>query len=79
MRRGPNGEPTPEYFIEAYAMAKQKANAEQQPVSYAGFYVVPDRKHKKESLFSQIVWLLIFLSSCYWGPLLIDYFLSIIR
>lgn len=70
MRKGANGEPTPEYFIEGYVMAKQKANELQQPVSYAGFYVTPSRKKKRESLFSQIIWLIIFLSSCWWGPLL---------
>lgn len=71
MRRDGNGNPTPETFIEAWSMAKQKANEEQHPVSYAGFYVTPDKP--KESLASQIIWVIIFISSCYWGPLLLTY------
>lgn len=70
MKKDNEGNPSPETFIEAWMMAKQKANDTQQPVSYAGFYVKPDRKQKKESLLSQVVWIIIFISSCYWGTLL---------
>lgn len=73
MRKDANGNPSPETFIEAWTMAKQKANKARQPVSYAGFYVNPDNKHKEESWLSRIIWVVIFLSSCFWGPPLLTW------
>lgn len=70
MRKDGDGNPTPEIFIEAWTMAKQKANEKEKPVSYAGFYVKPDKPYKREGWLSYVLWTILAITSIWWGPAL---------